>query len=112
VASFSYRQGPPADESGHGGGFVFDCRSLPNPGRYTEYANVTGLDPPVIAFQQAPEIEAFWNHVAPLVDAHIVNFQGRNFSNFSVALAAPAASTARSTSRSGSRATFESATRT
>ena len=86
VASFSYREGPPADESGHGGGFVFDCRSLPNPGRYTEYANVTGLDPPVIAFlEQAPEIEAFWNHVAPLVDAHIVNYQGRNFSDFSVA---------------------------
>lgn len=86
VASFSYRQGLPADESGHGGGFVFDCRSLPNPGRYIEYGGVTGRDPSVIEFlEAAPETETFWNHVAPLVDAHIVNFQGRNFSDFSIA---------------------------
>lgn len=86
LASFSYRQGLPADDTGHGGGFVFDCRSLPNPGRYTEYANLTGRDRPVIEFlEAAPETEAFWNHVAPLVDAHLVNYRGRNFSDFSVA---------------------------
>src|SRR5262249_41904304 len=86
VAGFSSRGGPPADGSGHGGGFVFDCRSLPNPGRFTEYAGVTGRDRPVIEFLESqPETEAFWSHVAPLVDAHIVNFRGRNFSDFSIA---------------------------
>jgi aminoglycoside/choline kinase family phosphotransferase len=86
IGSFSYRQALPADDTGHGGGFVFDCRSLPNPGRYSEFAGVTGLDPPVIAFlEAAPEIETFWRHVAPLVDAHIANFQGRNFTDLAVA---------------------------
>jgi aminoglycoside/choline kinase family phosphotransferase len=86
VASFSYRQGLPADDTGHGGGFVFDCRSLPNPGRYSEYQSATGRDRSVIEFlEAAPETESFWSHVAPLVDAHITNFRGRNFSHLCVA---------------------------
>jgi aminoglycoside/choline kinase family phosphotransferase len=86
VRSFSYRQGLPPDETGHGGGFVFDCRALPNPGRYPEYATVTGRDPPVIEFlEAAPEVEAFWKHVIPLVDAHIASFRDRHFSDLSVA---------------------------
>ena len=86
LASFSYRQGLPPDEAGHGGGFVFDCRSLPNPGRHEEFASVTGRDAPVAEFlDAAPEVEAFWSHVIPLVDAHIRDFQERNFSDLSVA---------------------------
>jgi aminoglycoside/choline kinase family phosphotransferase len=86
LASFSYRQGLPPDESGHGGGFVFDCRSLPNPGRYAEYANVTGRDRVVIEFLEAtPEVEAYWKHVVPLVDAHIVSFRERGFSDLAIA---------------------------
>ena len=86
ITSFSYRQGLPPDETGHGGGFVFDCRSLPNPGRYPEFAEVTGRDPPVVRFlEAAPEVEAFWSHVSPLVDAHVENFRDRDFSHLSVA---------------------------
>ena len=79
------KAGPP-DEAGHGGGFVFDCRSLPNPGRHEEFASVTGRDAPVAEFlDAAPEVEAFWSHVIPLVDAHIRDFQERNFADLSVA---------------------------
>jgi hypothetical protein len=86
VTSFSYRQGLPPDETGHGGGFVFDCRALPNPGRYAEFADVNGCDERVIEFlEAAPEIEAFWSRVFPLVDAHIANFRDRQFSDLSVA---------------------------
>jgi hypothetical protein len=86
VTSFSYRQGLPADETGHGGGFVFDCRALPNPGRFPEYAGVDGRQAPVAAFLETlPETEAFWSHTHPLVDAHIESFQGRGFSDLSVA---------------------------
>ena len=86
VASFSYRDGWPADETGHGGGFVFDCRSLPNPGRLPELADLIGTDPPIVRFLEAlPETEAFWRHASALVDAHIANFRERNFSDLGVA---------------------------
>jgi len=86
VASFSYRSGPPPDEAGHGGGFVFDCRSLPNPGRHARFADMTGRDADVVEFlETAPEVEVFWSHVVPLVDAHIQSFRERNFSDLSVA---------------------------
>jgi RNase adaptor protein for sRNA GlmZ degradation len=86
VSSFSYRDGVPADDSEHGGGFVFDCRSLSNPGRLPELAGRIGTDPAIAGFLEAlPETEMFWRHVTALVDAHIANFRERNFSDFSVA---------------------------
>jgi len=86
VASFSYRDGWPPDESGHGGGHVFDCRWLPNPGRLQELAGLTGRDAPIVRFLEAiPETEEFWRHVAALVDAHVANFRERNFTDLSVA---------------------------
>jgi aminoglycoside/choline kinase family phosphotransferase len=86
VTSFSYRQGLPPDRTGHGGGYVFDCRALPNPGRQEEFAALNGCDPAVVAFLEAvPETEAFWSRVFPLVDAHVANFQDRGFSDLSVA---------------------------
>jgi RNase adaptor protein for sRNA GlmZ degradation len=86
VSSFSYRDGMPGDESGHGGGFVFDCRSLSNPGRLPELSTQIGTDPDIARFLEAmPETETFWRHALALVDAHLANFLQRNFSDFSVA---------------------------
>jgi len=86
VQSFSYRHGIPVDDSGHGGGFVFDCRALPNPGRYPQFAGVTGRDESVIVFlEAAPETEQFWRNVLPLVDNHVRVFRDRGFSHLSVA---------------------------
>jgi aminoglycoside/choline kinase family phosphotransferase len=86
VSSFSYRDGLPGDESGHGGGFVFDCRSLSNPGRRPELSVHVGTDPEIVRYLEAmPETEVFWKHVTSLVDAHIANFRERNFTDFSVA---------------------------
>jgi hypothetical protein len=86
VASFSYRDGWPPDESGHGGGHVFDCRWLPNPGRLQELSGLTGRDAPIVRFLEGiPETEVFWGHVVALVDAHVANFRERNFSDLSVA---------------------------
>jgi aminoglycoside/choline kinase family phosphotransferase/dTDP-glucose pyrophosphorylase len=86
VASFSYRDGVPADESGNGGGFAFDCRSLANPGRRPEFTGRIGTDPEIVRFLEAlPETEAFWQHVTGLVEAHVANFRERQFTDFSVA---------------------------
>lgn len=86
VCSFSYRDGLPGDETGHGGGFVFDCRSLSNPGRRPELSVRIGTEPEIVRFLEAmPETETFWKHVTALVDAHVANFRERNFSDFSVA---------------------------
>ncbi|MEX1256231.1 MAG: RNase adapter RapZ [Gemmatimonadota bacterium] len=85
ISSFSYRAGVRRDEGPHGGGFVFDCRALPNPGRSPEYAGVTGLDPSVAAFfERAPEVEDFWTRVVPLVEAHVENYRGRGFTDLAV----------------------------
>lgn len=86
VASFSYRDGAPPDDTGHGGGFVFDCRSIPNPGRKPQFAGLSGADPEVARFLEAlPGTEAFWRHVVALVEAHVENFLERNFSDMGVA---------------------------
>jgi hypothetical protein len=80
VYSFSYKKGIPADSSGHGGGYVFDCRAIHNPGRYDEYKQLTGLDRPVIDFlEKDGEITAFLEDVYDLADRHISRYIERGF---------------------------------
>ena len=84
--SFSYKRGIPWDEKGHGGGFVFDCRALPNPGRHSEYVNSTGNDNDVIAFlEKEDDVSVFLNHVFEIVDQAVTNYQKRNFTDLMVA---------------------------
>ena len=85
VFSFSYKNGVPQDESGNGGGYVFDCRGTNNPGRYIEYKNMTGLDKPVIDFlEKDGEILSFLEHIYPLVDFHAKRFIERDFTSLMV----------------------------
>ena len=85
VCSFSYKKGIPADGSGNGGGFVFDCRALHNPGRYEQYARLTGLDQPVIEFlERDGGILRFLEHAWALVDASVERYQARGFTHLMV----------------------------
>jgi aminoglycoside/choline kinase family phosphotransferase len=86
VRSFSYRDGYPADSEGHGGGFVFDCRSLPNPQHVPALRDFTGEDEPVADFlERSREVQEFWSSVSDLVDAHVERFLERRFSSLTVA---------------------------
>ena len=85
VFSFAYKKGIPNDPSGHGGGFVFDCRAINNPGKYERYNHFTGLDEPVIHFlEEDGEITTFLNHAYQLVDASVKRYMDRGFSNLMV----------------------------
>ena len=82
VFSFSFRNGIPEDESGNGGGYVFDCRGTHNPGRYEPYKKLTGLDEPVIRFlEDDGEILAFLDSVYELADAHVDRYMQRGFTD-------------------------------
>ena len=82
VFSFSYQKGIPEDTSGNGGGYVFDCRSTHNPGRYEPYKLLTGLDEPVIRFlEDDGEILTFLNSVYKLADAHVSRYLQRGFTD-------------------------------
>ncbi len=86
VTSFSYKKGLPQDPSGNGGGFVFDCRALPNPGRYPEYRCYTGKDRPVIEFLKGDEaVERFLAGAQQLVGASIRKYLERKFTSLTVA---------------------------
>ena len=85
VTSFSYRRGIPDDASGNGGGFVFDCRAIHNPGRYDEYKQLTGRDEPVIAFLDDEEpMQQFLGHVYGIVDYSVEKYLARGFKSLMV----------------------------
>ena len=85
VISFSFKKGIPEDPSGNGGGYVFDCRSTHNPGKYEQYKKLTGLDQSVIRFlEDDGEITTFLSHVYPIVDAHTKRFIERGFTHLMV----------------------------
>lgn len=85
VGSFSYKKGLPVDPSGNGGGFIFDCRALPNPGRYEAYRQFTGKDLPVIEFlRDDPAVEQFLAHIQSVVGASVSKYLERNFTSLMV----------------------------
>ena len=82
VYSFSYHKGIPEDTSGNGGGYVFDCRSTHNPGRYERYKQLNGLDAPVVQFlEEDGEILTFLESVYKLADAHVARYIQRGFTS-------------------------------
>ncbi len=86
LTSFSYKRGYPNDESGHGGGFVFDCRSLPNPGREARFAALTGRDPEVADWLRGhDEVGRFVTQTLLLLEPVLQAYQKRNFTHLSVA---------------------------
>ncbi len=85
VNSFSFKKGYPDDYSGNGGGFVFDCRALPNPGREPQFKTKTGRDWEVIEYLEAkPQTTLFLDHVKAIVGQSIDNYLERHFSHLMV----------------------------
>jgi len=85
ISSFSYKKGIPKDTSGHGGGFVFDCRALPNPGREERFRLLNGKDPEVVEYlEKNREVEDFVSDIFNIVDASVENYLSRGFSNLMV----------------------------
>ena len=85
IQSFSFRDGYPPDIEGHGGGFVFDCRALPNPHRFPELRDLTGENDKVVDFlDRSAEVQEFWENVRGIVDAHVERYVDRGFSSLTV----------------------------
>ncbi len=86
IQSFAYHDGMPTDDRGHGGGYVFDCRMLPNPGRFEQFAKLTGRDEAVTAFLDGePAVREFIGHIFALIDRTVESYQARNFTDLLVA---------------------------
>jgi aminoglycoside/choline kinase family phosphotransferase len=85
ITSFSFHRGLPKDETGHGGGFVFDARSLPNPGREERFKPLTGKEAPIADYlNQQESVHQYFSNVVSLVDASVSNYQDRGFKNLAV----------------------------
>ena len=85
IKSFSYKKQLPYDNSGNGGGFIFDCRFLPNPGRIDKYKHLTGIDDVVKKYlQEKKEMTQFLDNVFDIVDDAVTNYVKREFKHISV----------------------------
>jgi len=85
VYSFSFKKGIPNDDSGNGGGFVFDCRAINNPGKYERFSSLNGLDEPVIQFlENDGEILKFLDNAYELVDQSVKRYKDRKFTHLMV----------------------------
>jgi aminoglycoside/choline kinase family phosphotransferase len=85
IFSFSFHRQMPADESGNGGGYVFDARCLPNPGREEQFRELTGKDEPVIGYlNQQESVHQYFANVLSLVDGSASDYQRRGFKNLMV----------------------------
>ena len=85
IYSFAYKKGIPNDITGNGGGYVFDCRAINNPGKYEHYKHFTGLDQEVVKFlEDDGGVFSFLDNVYSLVDAHVQRFIERKFTHLMV----------------------------
>ena len=85
VFSFSYKKGYPEDLTGNGGGFMFDCRSLHNPGRYEQFKSLTGMDRPVMDFlEDRGEVQLFLKDLIPPVERAVKKYAERGFTSLQV----------------------------
>jgi RNase adaptor protein for sRNA GlmZ degradation len=85
IFSFSFHKGPVQDASGNGGGFVFDGRSLPNPGREERFKMLTGKDTAVAEYlDQQESVHQFLANATSLVDASVSTYLGRSFKHLMV----------------------------
>lgn len=85
INSFSYKNGIPVDKSGNGGGFVFDCRGILNPGRYDRYKKLTGKDKPVQNFLLNETLfPEFISSVKNILKITIDDYTLRNFTNLQI----------------------------
>lgn len=85
ITSFSYKKGVPSDPSENGGGFVFDCRGLPNPGRLQEYKSISGLDEPVVKYlENHKEVHYFFESLQAVIRTPIENYLERKFNHLCI----------------------------
>lgn len=85
IFSFSYKKGYPEDYSGNGGGFMFDCRGMHNPGRYDEFKPLTGLDKPVIEFlKERGEADTFVSKALDIVSPSVETYLRRGFNSLQI----------------------------
>ena len=85
IKSFSYRNGVPTDDSGNGGGFIFDCRGILNPGRIQNMKTQTGRDKEVKDFlEQQTKMTEFLNSVFDIVDISVEDYIKRDFESLTI----------------------------